>query len=172
MFLAGSIAPIPWEFVLVPVGASDFDLFLVSIIAGLGASIGGGVGYYIGQIIGRPLLLRLGKYMFISEKDLEGAEKWIHRWGAPSTFILRSIQYMPYKTFNFAAGISKMDFKVYFVLTIIGTIIRCFSLVYIGRFTSFNISTMLLVMFVLTVTGILVTVFRHNRSENILLNNK
>ena len=160
MFLAGSIAPIPWELVLVPIGASKLDPFMVSLIAGLGASLGGAVGYYLGQIIGRPMLLKLGSYFLISDEDLVGVERWINRWGAPSTLIFRSIQYMPYKTFNFAAGISRMDFKVYFVLTITGTCIRCLSLVYIGRYISFSSVAMLLGISVLVLSGVLVSIMR------------
>ena len=156
MFLAGSILPIPWDLVLILIGTSEYDPFYSSILAGFGVSLGAAVGYYLGQIIGRPLLSRYGRYILLKENNLVKAEKWINKWGAPSTFLLRSIQYMPYKTFNFIAGISKMDFKKYMVLTIVGSTIRCTYLIYIGKMTNISPTIMIIIAVILLLVGLLV----------------
>ena len=40
MFLAGSVAPIPWELVLLPAGALGLDPLAAGLAGGLGASVG------------------------------------------------------------------------------------------------------------------------------------
>ena len=75
MFLAGSILPIPWDLVLILIGTSEYDPFYSSILAGFGVSLGAAVGYYLGQIIGRPLLSRYGRYILLKENNLVKTEK-------------------------------------------------------------------------------------------------
>lgn len=165
MFLAGSILPIPWDVVLLLIGSLGYDPLIASLLAGLGASLGGAVGYYLGQLIGRPLLIRYGGYILVNENDLIKAEKWISNWGAPATLILRSIQYMPYKTYNFVAGISKMDFKIYMVLTIVGSIIRCTYLIYLGKMTNFTPETMIIIMTIFLIASLLTLISRFYKKE-------
>lgn len=167
MFLAGSILPIPWDVVLLLIGSLGYDPLIASLLAGLGASLGGAVGYYLGQLIGRPLLIRYGGYILVTENDLIKAEKWISNWGAPATLILRSIQYMPYKTYNFVAGISKMDFKIYMVLTIVGSIIRCTYLIYLGKMTNFTPETMIIIMTIFLIASLLTLISRFYKKETI-----
>ena len=165
MFLAGSILPVPWELNLLPLGSTGYDPFYASILAGLGASLGAAVGFYLGQIIGRPILIKYGKYALIHEKDIIKGEKWINKWGTPATLLLRSLQYMPYKTFNFVAGLSKMDFKSYMVLTIIGTIFRCTYMIYLGKITNINPTTTIIITLILLIAGLVIPMSRKFKSE-------
>jgi len=164
MFLAGSILPVPWELILLPLGSSGYDPFYASILAGLGASLGAAVGFYLGQIIGRPILIKYGKYALIHEKDIIKGEKWIKKWGAPATLILRSLQYMPYKTYNFIAGLSKMDFISYMVLTIVGSTFRCSYMIYLGKMTNVNPTTMIALAIIILIAGIFIPLSRKHRS--------
>ena len=161
MFFAGFCAPIPWELVLIPTGASSLDPFFASIIGGLGASLGAALGYCLGKRLGRPLTLKYGRYISIDGPGLEIAERWIVKWGLPSIIIFRSIQYLPYKTFNIAAGILNTEFFNYIVLTIIGSIIRCFSLVYLGKLVSINIDALAITTLALLFIGCLIFIFKY-----------
>lgn len=165
MFLAGSILPIPWELILLPLGSSGYDPFYASILAGLGASLGASVGFYLGQIIGRPILIKYGKYALIQENDIIKSEKWINKWGAPATLLLRSLQYMPYKTYNFIAGLSKMDFKSYMALTIIGTTFRCAYMIYLGKITNINPTTTIIITIIILIAGLLIPITRKDWSK-------
>jgi len=133
MFLAGSVAPIPWELVLLPAGALGLDPLTAGLAGGLGASVGAVVGYVLGFLAGRPLVLALGGRVGVGELDLARAEGWLGRWGDTATLFTRSVQYMPYKTFSLAAGVLRVDFVRYLVFTVVGTVARCWYMVYLGN---------------------------------------
>jgi membrane protein DedA with SNARE-associated domain len=133
MFMAGSVAPIPWELVLLPAGALGLDPLAAGLAGGLGASLGAVVGYGLGFAAGRPLVLGLGRHVMVSEDDLAQAEGWFKRWGDAATLVTRSVQYMPYKTFSLAAGVLRVSFPSYVVFTILGTVARCWYMVYLGN---------------------------------------
>lgn len=133
MFLAGSVAPIPWELVLLPAGALGLDPLTAGLAGGLGASAGAVLGYWLGYAAGRPLVLALGRYIMVGEADLAEAEGWLSRWGDAATLITRSVQYMPYKTFSLAAGVLRVSFPRYVALTVLGTVARCWYMVYLGN---------------------------------------
>jgi len=168
MLLAGFCAPIPWELVLIPVGATSLDSLIVSITCGFGSSLGAALGYWFGKKLGRPLTLRYGKYLFIEGAGFEMAENWIVKWGSPSTFIFRSIQYLPYKTFNLAAGILNMDFVKYIILTIIGSNIRCLTLVYFGKLASIDINTLTITILVFLLVGCLIVILKYVNYHKLL----
>jgi len=161
MLLAGFCAPIPWELVLIPAGASSLDPLLASMTCGLGSSLGAVFGYWFGKKLGRPLTLKYGKYLSIEGAQLETAERWIVKWGPISTIMFRSIQYLPYKTFNLAAGILNMNFFNYTLLTITGSIIRCLSLIYFGKLLSINKTTLATTIIFLFITGCLLLIFKY-----------
>jgi len=146
MLLAGFCAPIPWELVLIPAGASSLDPFVTSIVGGLGSSTGAILGYILGLKIGRPEILKYGRYLLVDQESLLRAERWIQRWGYLATIFFRSVQYMPYKSYNIAAGVLQMDLLSYTVLTLTGSVIRCLSLVYIGKIAVIDLSLLFLVL--------------------------
>ncbi|HDN01855.1 MAG TPA: hypothetical protein ENF42_02655 [Candidatus Bathyarchaeota archaeon] len=146
MLLAGFCAPIPWELVLIPAGASSLDPFVTSIVGGLGSSTGAILGYILGLKIGRPEILKYGRYLLVDQESLLRAERWIQRWGYLATIFFRSVQYMPYKSYNIAAGVLRMDLFSYTVLTLTGSVIRCLSLVYIGKIAVIDLSLLFLVL--------------------------
>lgn len=161
MFLAGFCAPIPWEVILIPTGASNPDVTFSSLISGIGSSLGAVPGYWIGKKLGRPMILKYGRYISISRSELEKAERWIIKWGSLSTVICRSVQYLPYKSFNVAAGILKMNFLSYILLTIPSSIIRCFSLIYIGKIISVDSNILVLLTLAFLTVGCLLFVSGH-----------
>jgi len=75
--------------------------------------------------------------------------------------MFRSIQYLPYKTFNLAAGILNMNFFNYTLLTITGSIIRCLSLIYFGKLLSINKTTLATTIIFLFITGCLLLIFKY-----------
>ena len=156
MFLAGFCAPIPWEVILMPVGASEMDPIISSLMGGLGSSLGAALGYWVGKGMGKPLLLRYVRYIPIGEYDLRKVEVWIERWGNVATIVCRSVQYLPYKTFNLAAGILGLSFPSYMALTLIGSTIKCLSLIYIGVIVSVNYNLLTLTILSSLIVGLLV----------------
>src|SRR5436190_9132548 len=64
--------PVPGETILLVAGffasRHGFNLWLVMIIAAVGAVLGDNAGYWIGRRAGRGILLKYGRYVFLTEK--------------------------------------------------------------------------------------------------------
>lgn len=132
MFLESSIVPIPSEAVLVTAGAIGIDPITVTIWGSIGSTLGAIVGYYIGKKGGRPIVDKIGPYLFITQERVRWAEAKCAEYGGGAIFASRLIPFVPFKIFSITAGILKFDFKQFVLFTFIGVIPRCFLLAWIG----------------------------------------
>jgi len=130
-FLSSSIFPLPSEAVLVSAGLLGISPILIAIFGGIGSSLGSIVGYWLGKG-SNSFLKKYGKYFLIDPKNLRFVESWFKRWGNLSILIGRIIPFIPYKIFSVGCGFGKINFKNFFVFTLIGSIPRCFLLSYFG----------------------------------------
>ncbi len=97
----------------------------------LGCAIGSVVSYWIGALGGRPLVERYGKYVLLSHKDLDTADRWFARWGQWAVFIARLLPVI--RTFiSFPAGISRMPFVKFTILSFLGSFPWSLGLAYGG----------------------------------------
>jgi len=133
MFLESSIVPIPSEAVLVTAGVLGFSPIEVAIWGTIGSTLGSIVGYYIGKKGGRPVLDKIGPYLFVTGEHVERAEKKFSRYGAWTIFVARLIPFIPFKVFSITAGILRFDFRNFVLATFAGTIPRAFLLAWVGE---------------------------------------
>ncbi len=96
MAMESSIFPVPSEAVMIPAGylvATHQLSFLGSLLAGtLGSLFGAIVNYYIlGQLIGKPFLMKYGKYILIRQEKYEEAEVLFQKNDRLYTFLGRLI---------------------------------------------------------------------------------
>ena len=123
MFLESSCFPFPSEIVMIPAGylAHKGEMtFWIAILMGVcGSWLGALFNYYLALFLGRPLLLKWGKYFFISEQNFEKGEKFFQRHGEISTFTGRLIpvvrQYV-----SLPAGIARMNLARFLFWTGLG----------------------------------------------------
>jgi membrane protein DedA with SNARE-associated domain len=108
--------------------SSHFWAFVVMALAGtLGYLVGAIVGWAIGLYGGRPLLERHGRWFHLSGDKLERAERWFDRWDDLAVLIGRLTPVV--RSFiSIPAGIFRMPFWRYTVLTLIGSAIWAFAL--------------------------------------------
>ncbi len=132
--------PIPSELVMPFAGALSAKgemNFLGAVGAGtLGSLIGAVILYSIGYIAReagvRRLVSAYGKYIFISEQDLDRAAAWFERYGEAVIFfgrlipIIRSIISVP-------AGYTRMHIGRFLLFTALGTLLWSLILTYAGR---------------------------------------
>jgi len=103
----------------------------VSIAGTLGYLVGAIFGWWIGVYGGRPLLDRYGGWLHLGPEQLGRAEAWFDRYDdwavlvGRVTPVVRSFVSIP-------AGIFRVPFGRYVVLTLIGSAIWCFALAGIG----------------------------------------
>lgn len=112
--------------------SSELWAYVAMALAGtLGYLAGSIVGWAIGLYGGRPLLERHGRWFHLSPEKLDRAEHWFERWGdwavliGRVTPVIRSFISIP-------AGIFRMPFWRYTVLTLIGSAVWCFALAGVG----------------------------------------
>jgi len=97
----------------------------------LGCTIGSVIMYWIGAKGGRPLLERYGKYVLISAHDIEIADHWFEKYGEATAFFSRLLPIV--RTFiSLPAGIARMNFTKFTVLTFLGSFVWCVILAWAG----------------------------------------
>jgi len=55
----------------------------------LGNTIGSIIAYYVGKWAGRPLLKKYGRYILLSQRDLDLTDRWFSRSGSWTVFVGR-----------------------------------------------------------------------------------
>jgi membrane protein DedA with SNARE-associated domain len=106
--------------------------FVVMALAGtLGYLVGSIVGWAIGVYGGRPLLEQRGRWLHLSPQKLDRAERWFDRWDDLAVLIGR-VTPVVRSFISIPAGIFRMPFWRYTVLTLIGSAIWAFALAGVG----------------------------------------
>ncbi len=135
MAMESSIFPVPSEVVIPPaafLAAQGKLSFAGVVLAGtLGSYLGAAITYWISRLVGRPLIVRYGRYFLVSPGKLERAEHWLARYEAGGVFFARLLPVVRH-LISIPAGIVRMDFKVFSVVTIIGSGLWCWILAWLG----------------------------------------
>lgn len=123
MGIESSFIPFPSEVVLVPAGylAAKGELHFAAVIgvALLGSLAGALVNYYGAMLIGRRLLLRYGRYFFISPSSMQRMERFFEHHGPISTFTGRLIPGIR-QLISIPAGLARMEMKRFLLFTALG----------------------------------------------------
>ncbi len=137
MAMESSILPVPSELVMPPAGywaAKGEMSFAVALVCGvLGSIIGALANYYGAQLIGRPLIQRYGKYVFLSEKNLLRSERFFAAHGEISTLIGRLFPVIRH-LISIPAGLHRMPLPKFILYTAAGAAVWCAILTWIGYF--------------------------------------
>ncbi len=136
MAMESSVIPVPSEVVIPPaafLAAEGHLSFAGVILAGtLGSYLGSAISYWISLLVGRPVVQRFGKYFFIPPEKLERAEVWLQRYEAGGVFFARLLPVIRH-LISIPAGIVRMNFWVFSVVTIAGSALWCSVLAYLGH---------------------------------------
>lgn len=138
MTLESSIFPVPSEAVMIPAGylVATGKLNMVgALLAGtLGSMLGAIVNYFIlGQLIGKPFLEKYGKYLLINHAKYLEAEKLFLTNDRLYTFVGRFIPVIRH-LISIPAGMFRMNFPIFLVLTGIGAGLWCLVLLLVGYY--------------------------------------
>ena len=123
MFLESSFFPFPSELVLPPAGylasQGKMELWIVVVLGIVGSLLGALFNYWISLRLGRPLILRFGRYVGLSARAYDRAEEAFRRHGEISTFVGRLIpglrQYI-----SLPAGLALMPIGKFVLFTGLG----------------------------------------------------
>ena len=136
MAMESSIIPLPSEFVIPPaahVAHVNGRMSLTGIvIAGtIGSWVGASLMYWASRLLGRPLLMRYGRYVMITPEKIEKAEAWSSHYGTMGVFISRLLPVIRH-LIGIPAGIVRLNYGWYSLATLVGSAIWCTVLAWIG----------------------------------------
>jgi membrane protein DedA with SNARE-associated domain len=136
MTLESACIPIPSEATMLFAGFNvhngEYSLFAV-VAVGVGANlVGSWIAYAVGYYGRLELVERHGNKLHIKQSHLTLAERWFERWGAPAVFFSRMLPIV--RTFiSLPAGVARMPFWRFSVLTLLGCIPWVFALAFVGK---------------------------------------
>ena len=123
MFFESTAVPIPAEVVIPPAAywaaQGRFNVALIVLAATAGSWAGSAASYWIAWKLGRPLVERYGRFVLLSKKKIEGADHWFDAYGAAGIFVARLLPGIRH-LISIPAGVFKMNFRTFSIMTIIG----------------------------------------------------
>lgn len=124
MALESMIAPVPSEAVMPFVGFlvadGKWNLWIAIGATSVGSIIGSLLSYLMGYYGGKPFVLKVGKYLFLNQHDLERTERFFHqRSGTKWLFISRFIPVVRH-FISIPAGMGRMPMAPFLTATFIG----------------------------------------------------
>jgi len=135
MAIESTVFPLPSEIVVPPAaywaGQGRFSFWGVVAAATLGSWAGSALSYWVARRVGRPLLLKYGKYVFVPEKKWLLAERWINRYSAAGIFFARLLPVVRHLV-SLPAGAARMPFGLFTTMTLIGSFVWCTVLAWFG----------------------------------------
>jgi len=135
MAIESACIPLPSEIIMPFSGylvyMGRFSLLAVATWGAIGCNVGSILAYEIGYYGGRPLVVRYGRYIFVSQHDLDMADRFFARWGSLAVLIARLLPVI--RTFiALPAGIARMPRVWFHLYTFIGSWPWCFALAWVG----------------------------------------
>jgi undecaprenyl-diphosphatase len=118
--------PIPGETILLVAGffcsEDHLSMPLVMLVAATGAVCGDNIGFAVGHHFGRSVLLRFGKYVFLTPERLEHLENYFHSHGNKTILVARFITGL--RVFAaLLAGASMMRWRIFLMYNVAGAIL-------------------------------------------------
>lgn len=135
MAMESSVIPIPSELVMPPAGylaqQGDMNAVLAVLCGTAGSLVGAYANYFAAHYLGRPLILKYGKYVWITEEKFATVETFFHKHGEISTFIARLLPVIRH-LISLPAGLAGMHHWKFSLYTVLGAGLWCTILTMIG----------------------------------------
>lgn len=135
MLLESAGIPVPSE-IIMPfsgflVSTGSFNFWLVVFLGTAGNLVGSLILYAVGFYGGRGFVLRYGKYIFFSERELEVSEQWFEKYGSAIAFFGRLLPIV--RTYiSFPAGLARMNLWKFSLYTTLGVAPWAYLFTWIG----------------------------------------
>lgn len=138
MALESTIVPVPSEIIMPPAAywASRGELSMPGVIlaGGLGSTFGSSLTYAFTATVGRAFVARWGRYMLLPPERLELAERWLATYETGGVFLARLLPVVRH-LIGFPAGLVRMPFATFAVVTFVGSTLWCSVLAWFGAKT-------------------------------------
>lgn len=137
MAMESSIFPVPSEVVVPPaaiLAAQGGGMTFWGVVAAgtFGSWLGSAITYWVSKSVGRPVVMKYGKYFFMPAKKVERAEIFLKRYEIGGIFFARLLPVIRH-LISIPAGIIRMSFGAFSIVTTIGAFIWCWVLAWYGE---------------------------------------
>jgi membrane protein DedA with SNARE-associated domain len=135
MLLESACIPIPSEATMLFAGFNvsrgEYSLLAVTLVGSLANLVGSWLAYWVGYAGRVELLERHGAKLHVKPSHLQWADRWFERYGDATVFFTRMLPII--RTFiSLPAGVARMPFWRFSILTFLGCVPWVFMLTYIG----------------------------------------
>ena len=136
MLLESACIPVPSEATMLFAGFNvhngEYSLLAITVVGSLANLVGSWVAYAVGYFGRVEVLERHGAKLHISKANLERADRWFERYGDQTVFFTRMLPIV--RTFiSLPAGVARMPFWRFSVLTLAGCVPWVLGLGFIGQ---------------------------------------
>jgi membrane protein DedA with SNARE-associated domain len=176
--------PIPSEVIFPLVGFVAYHNNLgiahaisMGIVGAMGSTAGAVVIYYVSLKIGKPAILRFGRYVRIGERGLLEAESWFQKYGAIAVFSGRMAPAIR-ELISIPAGLGRMNIVKFMLFTFAGSAVWSVALTLLGYFLGdawsliasqlssiFSIIAIIIILTIAVIIGLMYYKRRHKKGN-------
>lgn len=133
MAMESSIFPVPSELVIPPAVMHD-NMSLVGVIAAgtFGSWLGSAITYGVARWLGRPIVMKWGKFCFMPPAKVEKAEIFMQKYEVSGIFFARLLPVIRH-LISIPAGLIRMNFWIFSLVTVLGSLTWCTVLAWCGQ---------------------------------------
>lgn len=185
MAMESSILPVPAELVMPPAGywvaKGEMNVWIVLACGTVGSVLGALANYWMAHVLGRAFVRRFGRYVLLSERSLDRAERFFADHGEISTLVGRLLPVLRH-LISIPAGIARMSLSRFVTFTALGAFAWCAVLTGIGYFLGRHedalpsheevqryVGRVMWIVVPLIVVGVTIYVIRHRRRRAAML---
>ena len=133
--------PIPSEIVYLAIGFLAYDngfgfgfILSMATIGACGSTVGAIIIYTIALKVGRPTILKLGRYTFVNDSRLRSAERWFEKYGVIAVMVGRLAPGIR-ELISVPAGLARMTVSKFVIFTFVGSWIWSVGLTFAGYYS-------------------------------------
>ena len=188
MAMESSILPVPAELVMPPAGywvaKGEMNAWIVLACGTVGSVLGALANYWMAHVLGRAFVRRFGRYVLLSERSLDRAERFFADHGEISTLVGRLLPVLRH-LISIPAGIARMSLSRFVTFTAVGAFAWCAVLTGIGYFLGRHedalpsheevqryVGRVMWIVVPLIAVGVTIYVIRHRRRRAAMLMGK
>lgn len=135
MAVESTVFPLPSEVVVPPAAywaqQGHMSFWGVVLASTFGSWFGSTISYWVARWLGRPLILKYGKYVFVPEKKWLLAESWINQFSVGGVFFARLLPVVRHLV-SLPAGAARMNFRHFSLATLTGSFLWSWVLAWFG----------------------------------------
>src|ERR1700723_2168428 len=136
MVLESTLVPIPSGVIIPPAAylahtQGQFSPLGVVLAGTAGSWVGAAAMYWAARLLGHPVFVRFGRYVGLGRAKPKMAERWCPHYGSPGVFLSRLLPVIRH-LIGIPTGILRMDFRWYALATLLGSLMWCSVLAWLG----------------------------------------